>query len=92
MASTRVKAGSGVTFVTLRGGLAEKRAIKTRARSGFVRQFGVLYGHVLEFARLKDFAAFLAFDELGIFFARHDLHPWVLAWRRAALFFGEWGR
>jgi hypothetical protein len=64
MASTRVKGGSRVTFVTLRGGLAEKRAINTRARSGFVRELGVLNGHVFEFAGLKDFAAFLAFDEL----------------------------
>jgi hypothetical protein len=47
--------------------------------SGFVRQFRVFDVHVLEFAGFEDLAAFLAFDEFGVFFTRHDLNARVLA-------------
>src|ERR1700756_1408034 len=35
--------------------------------------------HVFELAGLEDFAALLAFDELGILGSADDLHAWVLA-------------
>jgi hypothetical protein len=40
--------------------------------------------HVLELARLEDFAAFLAFDEFGIFVAADNLYAEVLAGLRLA--------
>jgi hypothetical protein len=50
----------------------------------FLRFLGFAFGaffdaHVLEFARLEDFAALEALDELGVFIAAHDLHARVLA-------------
>jgi hypothetical protein len=35
--------------------------------------------HVLELAGLEDFAAVLAFDELGVLIAAYDLHAKMLA-------------
>jgi len=35
--------------------------------------------HVFEFAGFEYFAAFQAFHKLGVFFATHDLHAWMLA-------------
>jgi hypothetical protein len=48
--------------------------------------------HVLEFARFKDFAAFQAFYEFGVFFACHDLHAGVLALCHIAALLGRLGR
>ena len=50
-----------------------------KRESGLVRQFCVFDVHVLEFAGFKDFAAFFAFDEFGVFFTRHNLNARVFA-------------
>jgi len=44
--------------------------------------------HIFEFAGFKDFAAFQAFHELGVFFAAHDLHAGMLALFWTNLFLG----
>lgn len=47
--------------------------------SGFVLQPGIFDHHVFELAGFEDVAALQAFDEFGIFLARHNLHTRVLA-------------
>ena len=48
--------------------------------------------HVLEFARFKDFAAFQAFYEFGVFFTGHDLHAGMLTLIHFASLIGGWRR
>jgi len=57
----------------------------------FVRQRCVLYGHVLEFTGLEDFAAFEAFHEFSVFFPGHDLHARMLALSHLISSRGVWG-
>jgi hypothetical protein len=52
---------------------------KSNAKLEFVRDGCVFNGHVRELAGFEDFPAFETFDELGVFFAGHDLHTRVLA-------------
>ena len=59
--------------------LSSRSSVPGERESGLVRQFCVFYVHVLEFAGFKDFAAFLAFDEFGVFFTRHNLNARVFA-------------
>lgn len=49
------------------------------ARESQIRIFALLFDvHVLKFAGLEDFATFLAFNELRILVAAHDLHTRML--------------
>ncbi len=52
----------------------------------------IFYGHVLEFTGLKDFAAFQALYEFGVFFAGHDLHARMLTLIHFASLIGDWRR
>ncbi|MHB8392799.1 MAG: hypothetical protein ACYDBH_25020 [Acidobacteriaceae bacterium] len=36
-------------------------------------------GHIGEFVRVEDLAAFQTFDKFSVFFARDDAHTWVFA-------------
>jgi hypothetical protein len=54
-----------------------------RPASVFVLALELFDSHILELARLEDFAALLALDIFGVFVARDDLHSWVLALVRA---------
>ncbi|MDT8069802.1 MAG: hypothetical protein ROO76_16695 [Terriglobia bacterium] len=52
--------------------------MRQQSESGFV--VCVLFfldRHVLEFTGFKDLAAIEAFDEFGVFVARHNLDAWV---------------
>jgi hypothetical protein len=48
--------------------------------SELVAKLGFFDIHVLEFARIKYFAAFKAFDKFRIFVSRNNLYARVLAW------------
>jgi hypothetical protein len=48
--------------------------------------------HVFEFAGFKDFAAFQALYEFGVFFTGHDLHAWMLTLIHFASLIGGWRR
>jgi hypothetical protein len=64
-----------------------------RAESRVVAQFGFFNIHVFELAGIKDFAAFGALDELGVFFAGHHLHTGMLARANVLLLLRrQWGR
>ena len=45
----------------------------------FVKVLELFDRHIFEFAGFEDFAALLAFDIFGVFVARYNLHPGVLA-------------
>ena len=49
------------------------------AESGLGAEFGLLDGHVFEFAGFKDVPTLHAFDVFGVFVSRNDLHARVLA-------------
>ncbi len=51
--------------------------------SEFVGEFGFFDGHVLEFARLENFAALQTFHKLDVFFTSDDLDTRVFTcWHR----------
>jgi hypothetical protein len=49
------------------------------AQSDFSALGLIFHSHIVEFAGFKDFAAFQALDELGLFVAAHQLHARMLA-------------
>jgi hypothetical protein len=69
---------------------------KTRKRSDLAFLRSLFDIHILEFAGLEDFAAFLALDELRILVPANDLHARMLArllgfrgWRRSGRLWGH---
>jgi hypothetical protein len=70
LAVNKLKASAAITFVT---GKASRRGL------GFGIPSALFDAHVLELAGLEDLAAFLTFDELGVFIAADDLHTGMLA-------------